>query len=218
MFTGLVQAQGTVRTVAPRGTGRVVWIESPLRELLLGESVACDGVCLTVEKEERGAFQVTAGEETLRRTTLSEIAPGKRVHLERALLPTDRLGGHLVTGHVDGIGALARVDRRPGFIEIEVGCPESLMPYVVEKGSVTIDGISLTVNTVTASSFCVGIIPHTADVTKLGAATVGQRVNLEVDLIARYVRRMLTPWLGAESADAALTRTLRANGFLKESE
>lgn len=218
MFTGLIQALGTVRSIAPRGTGRVMWIESPLRELLLGESVACDGVCLTVEKEERGAFQVTAGEETLRRTTLSEIAPGKRVHLERALLPTDRLGGHLVTGHVDGIGELTRVDRRPGFIEIEVGCPESLMPFLVEKGSVTIDGISLTVNTVGRASFAVGIIPHTADVTKLGAANAGQRVNLEVDLIARYVHKMVAPWVAEPKGDAALLRTLRANGYLKESE
>lgn len=215
MFTGLVQAVGTVRSVAPLGTGRRMWIDSPFSGLELGESIACDGVCLTVEAMERGAFQVVAGEETLRRTTCIDFAPGSRIHLERALLPTDRLGGHFVTGHVDGIGRLSRVDKRPGFIEIEVEAPSGLEVFFVEKGSVTLDGISLTVNRVTAGGFTVGIIPHTADVTRLGAARVGQRVNLEVDVVARYVHRMLAPWAGARGDDA-LRALLTAQGFIKE--
>ncbi len=215
MFTGLVQAVGTVRSVTSHGTGRRIWIDSPFSGLELGESIACDGVCLTVEAMERGAFQVTAGEETLRITTCFDLAPGIRVHLERALLPTDRLGGHLVTGHVDGIGRLVRVDKRPGFIEIEVEAPTTLHRFFVQKGSVTLDGISLTVNATTAAGFTVGIIPHTAAVTRLGQAQVGQRVNLEVDVIARYVQRMVAPWLGAHNDDA-LRALLAAQGFLKE--
>jgi riboflavin synthase len=201
MFTGLVSAVGAVRAVSQRGTGRQLWIEANIGELQVGESIACDGVCLTVELQERGAFQVTAGEETLRRTTFSDIAPGSRVHLERALLPTDRLGGHLVTGHVDGIGRYRRVARREGFIEIEVECPTSLMRFLVEKGSVTLDGVSLTVNSVGADWFSVGIIPHTSEVTRIGQAAEGQRVNLEVDLIARYVARMVGPWSAQPSLE-----------------
>lgn len=201
MFTGLVQALGTVRSVTPAGTGRSLWIEAPFTDLKVGESVACDGVCLTVEcseggensaqgrGNERGAFQVTAGEETLRRTRMSDFAPGSRVHLERALLPTDRLGGHFVTGHVDGIGTLVRVDRREGFTEIEVEVPASLIKFFVEKGSVTLDGVSLTVNDVGARSLTVGIIPHTDQVTKFGAVVVGDTVNVEIDVLARYVGR-----------------------------
>ena len=199
MFTGLVQALGTLRSTAPHGTGKRFWIEAPFSDLSIGESVSCDGVCLTVEKTERGAFQVTAGEETLRRTTCDDFTPGIRIHLERALLPIDRLGGHFVTGHVDGIATLLRVDRRPGFVEIEVGAPASLLPMFVEKGSATVDGVSLTVNAVSDRGFSVGIIPHTAEFTKFGAAAVGQRVNLEVDVIARYVQRMLGPFLKENS-------------------
>lgn len=199
MFTGLVQALGTLRSTTLHGTGKRFWIESPFPDLALGESVSCDGVCLTVEKTERGAFQVAAGEETLRRSTCDDFTPGIRIHLERALLPTDRLGGHIVTGHVDGVGTLLHVDHRPAFVEIEVGAEASLLPMVVEKGCVTVDGVSLTVNAVSARGFSVGIIPHTAAFTKFGTAQVGQRVNLEVDVIARYVQRMLGPFLKENS-------------------
>jgi riboflavin synthase len=216
MFTGLVQSLGTVRSVRRAGTGCAMWIESEFDGLVLGESIAHDGVCLTVEALEHRAFQVTAGEETLKRTTLSESAPGCRVHLERALLPTDRLGGHLVTGHVDGIGRIERVDRRPGFTEVEVGIPEGLEAFFVEKGCVTLDGVSLTVNRAAGGRLEVGIIPHTAKVTRLGEWAVGQRVNVEVDIVARYVRQMLSPWLGAPAADSRLLDALRTNGFLKE--
>lgn len=219
MFTGLVQTLGTVRSVRAAGTGRTLWVEAELGELVLGESISHDGVCLTVEAVEHRAFQVTAGEETLKRTTLSEYAPGCRVHLERALLPTDRLGGHLVTGHVDGIAHVVRADRRTGFTEIEVEVPEPLAIFFVEKGSVTLDGVSLTVNRAEGSRLEVGIIPHTASFTKFGTVAVGQRMNVEVDLIARYVRQMLAPWLGSpEAADARLRTVLQANGFLKESK
>jgi riboflavin synthase len=217
MFTGLVTALGTVRSVRPRGTGRELWIEAPYSDLSVGESVACDGICLTVEKAGLGAFQVAAGEETLRRTTVAELSPGSRIHLERALQLTDRLGGHIVQGHVDGIGTVVVVDRRPEFVEIKVEIPESLIQLFVEKGSVCIDGVSLTVNHVEASTFSVGIIPHTSAVTKLGQYAAGQRVNIETDVLAKMVQRMLLPYVGAGGGpDDRLLSVLRSSGFLKE--
>lgn len=191
MFTGLVQALGTVTRVLPRGTGKELAISSPFEGLEVGESVACDGVCMTVERVESGAFQVAAGEETLGRTTMSEVFPGSHVHLERALRPMDRLGGHIVQGHVDGVGVVIRHNSRPGFIEIEVEVAESLMRFFVEKGSVCVDGVSLTINGLGPKSFVVGIIPHTIEVTKLGRYAPGQRVNIEVDVLAKHVDRLL---------------------------
>ncbi len=191
MFTGIVSALGTVTRVAPRGTGIEMLVAAPFTDVVVGESIACDGVCLTVERWEDGAFQVAAGEETLGRTTLSEVFPGIHVHLERAVRPMDRLGGHIVQGHVDGVGTVIRHNSRPSFVEIEIEATEALMRFFVEKGSVCVDGVSLTVNTVSPRSFLVGIIPHTAAVTKLGRYAVGQRVNLEVDVIAKHVDRLL---------------------------
>lgn len=222
MFTGLVQALGTVRSVGARGTGRELWIEAPFTDLTLGESIACDGVCLTVERVRGGAFQMAAGEETLGRTTVSELSPGSRIHLERALLPTDRMGGHIVQGHVDGIGKIVRVEQRPEFIEIHVEVPQSMIQLFVEKGSVCVDGVSLTVNGLDGNTFSVGIIPHTAAVTKVATYVVNQRVNIEVDVLAKLVRRMLEPYVGAHSpstagGDTHLLNVLRSNGFLKES-
>lgn len=214
MFTGLVQTLGTVRSVGARGTGRELWIEAPFRDLAVGESIACDGVCLTVEKAGGGAFQVAAGEETLRRTTVQELSPGSRIHLERALLPLDRMGGHIVQGHVDGIAVVSQVARRSEFVELHVEVSQSMIQLFVEKGSVAIDGVSLTVNGLSAATFSVGIIPHTAAVTKLGTYAVGQRVNIEVDVIAKMVYRLVGPYL-PPSEDRLLT-ALRSNGFMKE--
>ena len=206
MFTGLVQAIGVVTAIHPRGTGNEWWVSGPWRDLELGESIACNGVCLTVAKMDAGAFQVVAGEETLRRSTFGAVQPGRRIHLERALRYSDRLGGHLVQGHVDGVGRIVGVDKHPGWSRIEVQLPPQLMKYVVEKGSICIDGVSLTVNELTSSTLAVGIIPHTIDVTLLGELKVGTQVNIEVDLIARYVERLIAP---------DLAHKLRAAGFME---
>ncbi len=194
MFTGLVEDVGTVARVEPRdGTCRVEVRPAalPVEELAVGDSIAVDGVCLTVTERGSGAFSVTAVEETLRRTTLGDLAAGHAVHLERALRLGDRLGGHLVQGHVDGVGTLA--DRRAAGDNLELGfrAPPALLRYVVEKGSIAVDGVSLTVARVDDNSFAVALIPHTVAVTALARKEVGGRVNLEVDMIAKYVERLL---------------------------
>ncbi len=208
MFTGLVSALGTLRSIRSAGTGRLLWINAPYTGLELGESIACDGVCLTVEAMDAAGFQVTAGEETLRRTTWGHRSVGQNVHLERALRLGDRLGGHIVQGHVDGVGVLRSLTPQPGWLGIEIEAPSELARYIVAKGSICIDGVSLTVNSVEGSRFSVGIIPHTQTVTRLAALRPGDRVNLEVDLLAKYVERLL----GAPGGGLDLNK-LREHGF-----
>jgi riboflavin synthase len=196
MFTGLVEAMGTIAARAPRGPGARLAIRTELGgpssgdPLALGESVAVDGACLTVDALLADGFEVDASGETLARTTLGALAVGSSVHLERAVRPSDRLGGHIVTGHVDGVGALA--ERRPDgeAVWMRFSMPRELARFVAEKGSVAVDGVSLTVNGAGPDSFEVTIIPHTSVKTKLGTLAVGERVNLEVDLVARYVARL----------------------------
>lgn len=209
MFTGLVADLGTLRSVRPCGTGRTLWIDSNFTLLELGESIACDGVCLTVEAMEGGRFQVTAGEETLRKTTWGERQVGHRIHLERALRLGDRLGGHIVQGHVDGVGTVVRLNPQSGWLGIQIEAPSALSRYLVAKGSVCVDGVSLTVNEVEGPRFWIGIIPHTQSVTRIGAVRAGDRVNLEVDVLAKYVERLMG---GGGGGGLDLTK-LRENGF-----
>jgi len=163
----------------------------PTDELTVGESVAVDGVCLTVTSKADGAFTVLAGEETLRRTAVDGLAPGMRVNLERALRLGDRLGGHLMQGHVDGVGMIHGRSEAGSNLVIEVRAPAAMLRYVVEKGSIAVHGISLTVTDVSDYSFTIALIPHTVAVTTLAEKPLGARVNLEVDMIAKYVERLL---------------------------
>ncbi|MGH7435505.1 MAG: riboflavin synthase, partial [Polyangiaceae bacterium] len=201
MFTGLIEATGTLAARTARGAGARLTLHASLatleREpLVLGESIAVDGACLTVDAVVNGGFEVDASGETLARTTLGRLAVGGKVHLERAMRPSDRLGGHIVTGHVDGVGSLA--GRRPeggdggpdGSWCLSFAMPAELARFVAVKGSIAVDGVSLTVNGATADRFEITIIPHTARKTKLGSLAVGAPVNLEVDLVARYVDRL----------------------------
>jgi riboflavin synthase len=198
VFTGLIEDMARVVAAEPRATPDGDAVELllapdalPAAELALGESIAIDGCCLTVTARDAAGFRVLAGPETLRRTTVGALRPGARVNLERALLPTTRLGGHIVAGHVDGVGEIA--ERRtlgPG-LELVLRAPAQLLRYVVEKGSIAVDGISLTVNQVAAQSFALALIPHTIDKTTLGAKPVGARVNLEVDIVGKYVEKFL---------------------------
>jgi riboflavin synthase len=194
VFTGLVEDVGTVARVEPRAGTCLLAVRTaglPVDQLAIGDSIAVDGVCLTVTERGGGAFAVTAVDETLRRTTLGDLAAGHPVHLERALRMGDRLGGHLVQGHVDGVATLS--DRRAAGdnLELTFRAPPPLLRYVVEKGSIAVDGVSLTVVRVDDNSFAVALIPHTVRVTALGRKEVGGRANLEVDMIAKYVERLL---------------------------
>jgi riboflavin synthase len=197
VFTGLVEDVGTVVRADRRSDALVIAVQPatmPIAELALGESVSHDGVCLTVtELGDRGraSYQVLAGAETLRRTTLGELRVGSVVNLERAMRLSDRLGGHMVAGHVDAIGEITGRRDMGANIVYNVRADRDVLRYVVAKGSIAIDGISLTVNRVDGDGFDVAIIPHTAGKTTLVDKTVGRRVNLEVDIIGKYVEKLL---------------------------
>jgi riboflavin synthase len=192
VFTGLVADLGTVAEVHSTTDGVRMAIESPLaRELSEGDSVSVNGVCLTAVGLCGDRFGADVMNETLRRSSLGEVAAGSRVNLELALTPGARLGGHFVQGHVDGVGAIATM-REDGFARIvTVEADPELLRYVVEKGSITVDGVSLTVTRVDEHSFDVSLIPETLERTNLGAAAQGTPVNLEVDILAKYVEKLV---------------------------
>jgi riboflavin synthase len=194
VFTGLVEDIGTVVRADRRGDALVLVIRPvamSVADVTIGESVSHDGVCLTVTAVADGTFTVLAGAETLSRTTLGDVRVGTELNLERALKIGDRLGGHMVAGHVDGVGTIvARRDEGANLV-YRVGADAALLRYVVEKGSVAVDGISLTVNKVDRDGFEVAVIPHTAEATTLTEKHPGARVNLEVDIIGKYVEKLL---------------------------
>lgn len=194
VFTGLVEDVGTVERADAGPDSRVLTVRPttlPVDQLAIGESVAVDGVCLTVTERGDGTFTVLAGDETLRRTAVDGLVAGARVNLERALRLGDRLGGHLMQGHVDGVGVIGARREADSNLVVEFRAPTHILRYVVEKGSIAVDGISLTVVSVDDNSFAVALIPHTMAATTLAGKQVGARVNLEVDMIAKYVERLL---------------------------
>lgn len=211
MFTGIIQSVGRVAAIERRGGDARLHIAGlPLADGALGESIAVSGVCLTAVAFTGDGFLADVSGETLACTTLGDWSVGQAVNLERALAVGDRLGGHIVSGHVDGVGEV--VARRPdGRSErFTLRAPAALARYIAAKGSITVDGVSLTVNTVDGTTFGVNIVPHTLAHTSLGALRAGSRVNLEVDLLARYLERLLGREAGGE-VDLAL---LADNGFL----
>lgn len=186
MFTGIVEELGTVLSLE---SGRMtVGASRVLDGVALGDSIAVNGCCLTVVAHDEGSWEADLSEETLRRTALSALAPGSPANLERAVRADQRMGGHIVQGHVDGVGTV--VD---GVPDLRVRVPAGLERYLVEKGSVTVDGVSLTVVDVIEDTFSVAVIPHTAEVTNLGGLAQGAPVNIEVDIVAKYVERMALP-------------------------
>lgn len=193
MFTGLIEGMGAVERVTPRGPDAVLAISPPwpADELVMGESIAVNGACLTVTEISGRGFSVDVSAESLDRTTLGRLRVGSRVNLERALRFGDRLGGHLVTGHVDCVGRLEALRPLGASTVLELSLPAEHLALVVEKGSVAIDGISLTVNQVTAAGFRVNIIPHTLAATTLSLVKVGDSVNIETDLIGKYIARLI---------------------------
>lgn len=199
MFTGLVRSVGSVERVRVGAEQKTFVIAAALDEVerALGASVSVSGVCLTVTAATPRSFTVEAAFETLAVTSLDGLEPGSRVNLEPALRLGDALGGHLVSGHVDGLARLRSRSARGDAAELWFDTPAELLPYVAVKGSVCVDGVSLTVNAVDARGFAVGLIPHTLAVTTLGERRVGDLLNLEVDLLARYVARLLEFRAGA---------------------
>lgn len=207
MFTGIVEEVGTVLRVTPGRQAATLRIKARTvtQGLALGDSVAVNGACLTVVAHDAAAFSVEAVHETLDRTTTGALGPGSRVNLERALAVNGRLGGHIVSGHVDGIGRVERVESDGDAVIYAIAADARVMRYVVDKGSIAVDGISLTVARTTDSGFTLSVIPHTAGATTLSDRRVGDRVNLETDVIGRYVEKLmrLGPAGGGGAGDAA---------------
>lgn len=193
MFTGLIEGLGTVVRITPRGPDAVLTISQPwpAAELVMGESIAVNGACLTVTNITGQGFSVDVSAESLSRTTLGRLKVGSRVNLERAMQLGDRLGGHLVTGHVDCVGRLSALRRLGASTVLDLEIPPEHLRMVVEKGSVAVDGISLTVNQVSAVGLSLNIIPHTLTATTLSLVKVGDSVNIETDLIGKYVARLI---------------------------
>ncbi|KAF1697851.1 riboflavin synthase [Pseudoxanthomonas jiangsuensis] len=202
MFTGIIEGVGRLAAREPRGgdvrfsfaTGSL-----PFEHVQLGESIAVNGVCLTVVAFDAGSFQADASTETLGLTTLGALAEGAALNLERAMRPSDRLGGHLVSGHVDGVGRVLSVHEDARAQRWRFAAPAPLLKYIAKKGSICVDGVSLTVNAVDGEGFEVALIPHTVAHTRFSETRVGDAVNLEIDLVARYVERLL----GARGGQAA---------------
>ncbi len=193
MFTGLIEDLGTIRELRLGGEKAVLTVATaiPMAELQLGESIAVNGVCLTATRFGGGTFSADLSPESLQRSTLGKLVPGSQVNLERALRLSDRLGGHLVSGHVDAVGTVTELRRQANAVFFTFCIPAELSRYLVEKGSVAIDGISLTVNEVADETFSVAVIPHTLQMTNLQKAVAGSEVNIETDLIGKYVERLL---------------------------
>lgn len=204
MFSGIVAEVGTVKAVEGNREAASLTIEaSPaLSDVAMGESIAVNGVCLTVVNHRESTFVLDISPETLRVTNLGELRPGDGVNLERSLCLNDRIGGHLVSGHVDGVGRI--IDKRPeaNALHYDMQVPKDLMRYIVPKGSIAVDGISLTVVACRPDGFQVTIIPHTAAVTTIGRKALGATVNLECDMLGKYVERALQARLGGEGAEA----------------
>ncbi|OHE84305.1 MAG: riboflavin synthase subunit alpha [Lysobacterales bacterium RIFOXYD1_FULL_69_11] len=194
MFTGLIEGVGRLASREARGGDARLRIDAgtlPFGDVQLGESIAVNGVCLTVVTFDATGFDADASTETLGLTTLGALPPSRPVNLERAMRPTDRLGGHMVSGHVDGVGRVASVHEDARAQRWRFDAPPALLRYIATKGSICVDGVSLTVNAVDEAGFEVALVPHTVAHTAFGATAVGDAVNLEVDLVARYVERLL---------------------------
>lgn len=217
MFTGIIQGKGKLVEKRPSGGGMVFILEADfdLTDPEEGESIACNGVCLTAKNISGRRFEADVSPESLARTNLGDKAVGATLNLERALRLSDRLGGHMVSGHVDGVARVVSCIPEGDFTLFTFSIPKGHGKYIIEKGSITIDGISLTVNHCDTATFGVSIIPHTLVVTSLGALNSGSEVNIEVDLIGKYVEKLLSAKDEAGSSGGINPAFLAENGFLK---
>lgn len=216
MFTGIIEAVGTVATMPFQGQDARIYVRSgalDLTDVQLGDSIAVNGVCLTAVDLPGDGFWADVSGESLQRTTLGDLRTGSRVNLEKALTLQTRLGGHLVSGHVDGVGVVEQRLEAGRSIQFDIRAPAELARYIAAKGSICVDGISLTVNNVEESLFSLNIVPHTLAKTTLDDAHPGRRCNLEVDLIARYLERLVQAGDAVEPEAKLSTEFLRQHGF-----
>jgi len=221
MFTGIIEAIGKIQAINITGQGARLVITTgtlDMSDVKLGDSIATNGICLTVVAYDSSSFSADVSNETLKRTGFANYQTGQTVNLEKAMLPTTRFGGHMVSGHVDAVVAISSIENNGNSIEYWLEMPSDLAPYIAEKGSITVDGTSLTINSLTADKFRITIVPHTTAQTIIANYQVGTQVNLEVDLIARYIERLLTrkDSNSAENKGSAVTQELLArSGFIK---
>ena len=216
MFTGIIEEVGTIKQIARGQHSAVLTIQAQtvLEGTKLGDSIAVNGICLTVTRLLEDAFTADVMHETLNRSSLSRLTVGDAVNLERAMAANGRFGGHIVAGHVDGVGTISNIRRDDTAVWYTVQAVPAILRYVVEKGSIAIDGISLTVARVEPDRFAVSVIPHTAAVTLLGRRRTGDRVNLESDIIGKYVERLLRPAPELKTKESKLTMEfLSKHGF-----
>ena len=214
MFTGIIEAIGTIRALSPKGGDVRVYVQTgklDLADVKLGDSIAVNGVCLTAVELPGDGFWADVSRETLARTAFIDLKAGSGVNLEKALPPTSRLGGHLVSGHADGVGEVISREDNARAVQFRIRAPRELARYIALKGSITVDGTSLTVNGVNGAEFELTIVPHTLAETVMADYRPGRQVNLEVDLLARYLERLL---LGDKAADPQPSRL--TEGFLAE--
>jgi len=217
MFTGIIEATGNVAQLEAVGGDLRLTVKTTILDMTdvgRGDSIAVNGVCLTAIEFDQNGFTADVSSETVNLTTLKDLTIGSPLNLEKALLPTTRLGGHLVSGHVDGIGKIKHINSQARSIQLLIEAPDNLKRYIAVKGSVCIDGTSLTVNTVNDNEFSVNIVPHTQQQTIIKTYTPGSRVNLEVDLIARYLERLLQSPGMDDTTDISIT-TLADAGFIQ---
>lgn len=216
MFTGIIEATGSLVQLTPKGGDVSVKIQSQsldFSDVKLGDSIASNGVCLTVTSFGADWFCADLSTETLKRTLFGSYKTGQRLNLEKALLPTTRMGGHLVSGHVDGFSSVSRIEKSGRAWQIFIKMPAELSRYIAEKGSITVDGVSLTVNELLADEFRLTIVPHTAQQTTLEQLEAGSKVHLEVDLLARYLERLITGAAAPAKSGVSL-ELLQQRGFL----
>ncbi|ELE8120459.1 riboflavin synthase [Vibrio fluvialis] len=216
MFTGIVEAVGTLTAITPKGEDITISVDAgklDMGDVKLGDSIATNGVCLTVVEFNSHSYSADLSLETLKKSGFADYKVGDKVNLEKAMLPTTRFGGHIVSGHVDGVGEI--VERNPvgRAIELWVAMPAELSKYVAEKGSITVDGISLTVNDLRKNAFKLTIVPHTTQKTTIDHFQVGRKVNLEVDVLARYLERLLNGGRDEQPESRITMEFLQQNGF-----
>lgn len=217
MFTGIIEALGTIKAININEQGARLVVASDsldMSDVNLGDSIATNGICLTVVAFDSNSYSVDVSKETLTRTGFANYQVGHMVNLEKAMLPTTRFGGHMVSGHVDGVAEIVSINHNGNSIEYWVSMSADLAPYIAEKGSVTIDGISLTVNSLCDDKFRLTIVPHTTEQTIIKNYEVGTRVNIEVDLIARYIERLLMKKSPDDSSSVTEDLLMRS-GFIK---